>query len=221
MNKYGTENFTFKVIEECDYEILDDRERYWINKLNTTEPYGYNIKNGGNKLFGQDNPFYGKHHSEDTKRIISEKNSGRKASEQEKELRRRINKGSNNTFYGKHHSDETIERIKETNIRNGNYKKSSERMKLNNPNDGSFFSKAVIMLNDKFDILNLFESATKAGEYIKQNGLSKAKVPSNSVSDVCRGIQKTAFGFLWRYINPTLKSNLNAKTFGYVITKKK
>ena len=84
-----------------------------------------------------------------------------------------------------------------------------------------FFSKVVIMLNDKFDILNLFESATKAGEYIKQNGLSKAKVPSNSISDVCREKQKTAFGFLWRYINPTLKSNLNAKTSGYIITKKK
>ena len=221
MNKYGAKNFTFKIIEECNYEILDTRERYWINKLNTLEPYGYNIKNGGNKLFGKDNPFYGRHHSEETKRVISEKNNGRKASKEERELRRRMNEGTNNPFYGKHHSDETIERIKETNIRNGNYKKISERMKLNNPNDGSLFSKAVIMLNDKFDILNVFESAKKAGEYIKQNGLSKAKVPSNSVSDVCRGKQRTAFGFLWRYIKPTLKNNLNTKTSGYVITKKR
>lgn len=78
MNKYGTENFTFKIIEECDYEILDVRERYWINKLNTLEPYGYNIKNGGNKLFGKDNPFYGniiekKQNILFQKRIVEEK----------------------------------------------------------------------------------------------------------------------------------------------------
>ena len=94
-------------------------------------------------------------------------------------------------------------------------------MKLHNPNDGTFFSKAVIMLNEKFNILNFFESATKAGEYIKQNGLSKAKIPSNSVSDVCRKKQKSAFGFIWRYISPTLKSNLYTKTSGYIITKRK
>ena len=221
MNKYGVDNFSFEIIEECDYEILDIRERYWIKILNTLEPHGYNIKNGGSKLFGKDNPFYGKHHSEDTKRVISEKNSNRRATDEERIMRRKINGGSNNPFYGKHHSSESIEQIKETNIKNGNYKKASERMKLYNPNDGTFFSKAVIMLNENFDILNFFESATKAGEYIKQNGLSKAQVPSNSVSDVCREKQKSAFGFIWRYISPTLKSNLDVKTSGYIITKRK
>lgn len=220
MNKYGIKNFSFKIIEECDYEILDDRERYWINKLNTLEPYGYNIKNGGNKLFGKDNPFYGKHHSEVTKRIISEKNLGRKASKEEKIMRSELNKGNKNPFYGKHHSDETKRRIKETNIKKGNYQNTSERMKLHNPNDGSLFSKMVIMLDNKNEFLNLFESATKAGEYIKQRGLSKAQVPSNSISDVCRGKQKSAFGFLWRYVNPIMKSNFFEKTSGYVITKK-
>lgn len=168
MNKYGIENFSFIIIEECDYEILDEREQYWINKLNTLEPHGYNIKNGGVKLFGKDNPFYGKYHSEDTKRIISKKNKGRKISDKEREMRRKINHGVNNPFYGKHHTIETKERIKETSIRNGNYKKLSEKMKLNNPNDGSYFRKAVIMLNEEFEILDFFESATKAGEYIKE-----------------------------------------------------
>lgn len=220
MNKYGYDNFSFKIIEKCDYEILDAKEKYWINKLNTLEPYGYNIKNGGKKLFGKDNPFYEKHHSEETKRIISEKNSGRKASEEEKIMRSELNKGNKNPFYGKHHSEETKRKIKETNIKRGNYHNASERMKLNNPNDGTFFNKPVIMLNDKSDIIMLFESAKKAGDYIKQIGLSKAKIPSNSISDVCRGNQKSAFGFFWRYAKPIFKSNFSEKTSGYIIAKK-
>lgn len=221
MNKYGIENFTFEILEECNYSCLDDKERYWISKLNTLEPNGYNIKNGGRKLFKEDNPFYGKHHNEETKRIISEKNKGRKASDEEKKMRRRINKGKNNPFYGKTHSLDTINKIRESNIKNGNYQKSSERMKKNNPNDGTLFSKVVIMFDNKFNILNLFESATKVGEYIKMNRLSNAKVPSNSISDVCRGKQKTAFSFIWRYITPTFKNDINTRTVGFIIAKKR
>ena len=220
MNEYGINNFSFEVIEECSREVLDERERHWINELNTLEPYGYNICNGGVKLFGENNPFYGKNHTEETKRIIAEKNTGRKATDEERDMRSKINKGSNNPFYGKHHSNETKRKIKETNIKNGSYQKSSERMKLHNPNDGSYFSKIVIMLDDTH-ILDIFESATKAGEYIKSQGLSKAKYPSNSIADVCRGIQKSAYGFNWTYINPTLKTNLNTRTSGYIIATKK
>lgn len=220
MNKYGINNFSFNVIEECDCDVLDDRERYWIKKLNTLEPYGYNISNGGKKLFGENNPFYGKQHTEETKNIISEKNTGRKATDEERKMRSQTNKGCKNPFYGKRHSDETKSKIKEGNIANGNYEKASERMKLQNPNDGTLFSKTTIMLNEKFDILDVFESAKKAGEYIKSHGLSKAKVPSNSIADVCRGIQKSAYGFYWIYINLALKCNLTERTSGYIVTKR-
>ena len=29
--KYGIENFTFEIVEQCGIEQLDERERYWIN----------------------------------------------------------------------------------------------------------------------------------------------------------------------------------------------
>lgn len=29
--KYGIENFTFEVVEECNRDELNDKERYWIN----------------------------------------------------------------------------------------------------------------------------------------------------------------------------------------------
>lgn len=217
MNKYGIDKFSFEVIEECDYSILDEREYYWIKKLNTLEPNGYNIRSGGEKLKGKDNPFYGKHHSKETKEKISKKNTGRKASVQEIEKRKEINKGIQNPFYGRHHSKETKEKIKATCIKKGIYQKASERMKINNPNDGSSFKKAVLMLDKNFNILNIFDSATQAGEEIKKMGLSKAKYPGNSISEVCRGEQKTAFGFYWRYFNPTLKTNLNTKIADFII----
>ena len=219
MNKYGIDKFSFEIIEECDRKILDERERYWIKTLNTLEPNGYNILNGGRKLFGEENPFYGKHHTEETKDLISKKNTGRKATDEERKMRSKINAGTNNPFYGKYHSAETKERIKETNIKNGNYEKSSERMKLHNPNDGSLFSKATIMLDDTSDILDVFESATKAGEYIRSKGLSKAKFPSNAITEVCRGTQKTAYGFNWKYLEPTLTCNLNERTYGHIVNR--
>lgn len=38
-NKYGEENFVFEILEECNYEILREREQYWMDLL---QPY-YNI----------------------------------------------------------------------------------------------------------------------------------------------------------------------------------
>lgn len=46
--KYGLENFTFEVIEECSIEQLNDREKYWIKKLKTY-PLGYNLTPGGDQ----------------------------------------------------------------------------------------------------------------------------------------------------------------------------
>lgn len=44
IQKYGVNNFIFEVIEECDVNTLNEREKYWILKLNTLTPNGYNIK---------------------------------------------------------------------------------------------------------------------------------------------------------------------------------
>ena len=40
MRKYGVENFSFEMIEECCNDILDDRERFWIQYYNSyTDEY--------------------------------------------------------------------------------------------------------------------------------------------------------------------------------------
>lgn len=49
LRKYGWENFSFSIIEECTIEELDNKEKYWIQKYNTMSPYGYNLTVGGQK----------------------------------------------------------------------------------------------------------------------------------------------------------------------------
>lgn len=43
IQKYGKDNFTFEVIEECSKEQLDEKERYWIQYFNSIVPNGYNV----------------------------------------------------------------------------------------------------------------------------------------------------------------------------------
>lgn len=46
MNKYGTENFSIKELEECSLEELNNKEIYWIKKLDSFK-HGYNATAGG------------------------------------------------------------------------------------------------------------------------------------------------------------------------------
>ena len=217
MKKYGVSHFRAEIIEECIYDILDKRERFWIEELNTIAPNGYNLLPGGKQLFGEDNPFYGKTHTDETRKIISQKNTGRKATEEEIKMRKKINSGENNPFYGKHHSKETIQTIVEKNRANGNFEKASIRMKENNPNNPEMVIKPVIMFDKETGEIRVFESAMSAGEYVRELGLTNAKYPGNSIGDVCRGKQKSAFGRIWNFVKPPLRMNFREKTAGYIV----
>lgn len=44
-NKYGRDNFSFRVLENCKEEILTEREEFWINFYNSNKAeYGFNLK---------------------------------------------------------------------------------------------------------------------------------------------------------------------------------
>jgi len=45
--KYGADNFKFRVLEECSDDNVNERETFWINKLDTCGKNGYNITLGG------------------------------------------------------------------------------------------------------------------------------------------------------------------------------
>ena len=56
MREYGKGCFDIEVVEDCrSREELDNRERYWIAKLSSTNPeIGYNIKAGGDIFYHTD-----------------------------------------------------------------------------------------------------------------------------------------------------------------------
>ena len=48
IRKYGKENFTRTIVEECGNQFLNEREKYWINYFNSTNhDIGYNVAEGG------------------------------------------------------------------------------------------------------------------------------------------------------------------------------
>lgn len=55
--KYGIENFTFEVIEECSDVELNTKEEYWITYYDSlTHHNGYNIRSGGEGNYGENHP---------------------------------------------------------------------------------------------------------------------------------------------------------------------
>lgn len=47
IRKYGKEHFYWTILEECEPNLLDERERVYIQKYNSISPNGYNILSGG------------------------------------------------------------------------------------------------------------------------------------------------------------------------------
>lgn len=74
--KNGVDNFKVELLEEVDTtDELDEREIYWIKYYNATDRnIGYNICEGGKvnrTMIGENNPFYGKHHTNETRQKMS------------------------------------------------------------------------------------------------------------------------------------------------------
>lgn len=44
IKKYGKENFSFEILEECNINLLNEREEYYIKYYNCVVPNGYNIQ---------------------------------------------------------------------------------------------------------------------------------------------------------------------------------
>jgi len=122
ISKYGKENFKKEILETCkSLKELEQREIYWINKLNATnDSIGYNIAIGGlggNTFLNDPNKetrresirqgSIGRKHSKETKERLSRLKKGIKFSDAHKEKLKKFHKG----MLGKTQSEEAKRKI--------------------------------------------------------------------------------------------------------------
>lgn len=119
--KHTFEKHTFEIVEECSFELLNERERYWQDYYDSASKEGLNLLLTKTSTLKQKV-------SEETKLKISfaikgEKHPwyGRKHSEESKNKMRGQSRWNNNNhpMLGKHHSKETKE--KQSNVKKGKY----------------------------------------------------------------------------------------------------
>jgi group I intron endonuclease len=97
VNKYGKENFKKEIIEFCNSKKeLNEKEKYWIKKINSFAPIGYNIGTGGE---GQDNFTYHPEKERLNQILIKARKKAK------------IKNIGNKNMLGKHHTEKTKIRI--------------------------------------------------------------------------------------------------------------
>ena len=109
--KHGVDNHKFEILEECDSKLLNERERFYIEKYDTFQTLnGMNLTKGGDSKV---------EFSESTIQKISLAKKGKRPvhligythSDETKELLRQKSIGNKN-WLGKHHSEETKEKLR-------------------------------------------------------------------------------------------------------------
>ena len=228
--KYGIDAFDFEILKECKDEELDYWEMYYIKELNTKAPYGYNLTDGGEgvkgcnvseetkkklseRMKGENNPFWGKHHTEETKEFLKMINVGKKWTEEQKKKMSETRKGRKmpprseewkmkqmESQKGRKHTEETRKKMSEKRKgeNNGMYgkhhteearKKMSEK-RINRKDQ----SKPVLQINIYTD--EIIAEFCSVAEAQRQLG-----IPSSNISQCCTNYpgHKSAGGFKWQY----------------------
>ena len=138
VEKYGIENFKREILMECISEKeMYEVEKQYVNKEWISSNETYNIMIGGKggwghiSVTGENNPFYGKKHTDASKKKISDKNVGRLIGEKNPMYGVKLS-GCKNGMYGKHHKDISKKKMlgKRPNGKYNNPKSESHKLSL-------------------------------------------------------------------------------------------
>lgn len=140
-NKYNESNFKLKVLEECSEKELDNKEKYWIKYYKDKKICElYNITDGGTggkmpqyiidkarpkiskaakegnyvRHIGKANGMYGRHHTEESKKLMSKHSKGQipwnKGKHWSEEVKEKISKANK----GRKHTEEAKQKMKKS-----------------------------------------------------------------------------------------------------------
>lgn len=169
MNKYGIEHFKAEKIEECEYDIAEEREVYWINYYNS-------YMNGYNATLGGDGKsFY------DHQEIID-------LLKQHLEVSEICNKVGC--------CRDIVYQVAKNN--NLNVISAQEIV-------AKKFSKGVVQYSKEMSYIQDFSSIASATRWLYKN-MKIPKITSGTgshITDVCNGKRKTAYGYIWKYVEQT------------------
>ncbi|WP_158572950.1 MULTISPECIES: NUMOD3 domain-containing DNA-binding protein [Anaerotruncus] len=219
--KIGWDNFEHRIIAQNLSQLkAEELEKSLISKYQTTDPsHGYNITDGGDGLngyiptlalkklrslqnAGERNPFYGKHHTPETRAKLSAINKTKMA-------------GTENPFYGKKHNEQTKEKIRQyrlgktmpqevrqrislstTGAKNHFYGMShsvEQRKKWSQKRTGAGnpMARAVDQYDLSGNYLKTYSTAKEAGDILG--------IENTNITRCCKKERKTAGNFIWRY----------------------
>ena len=206
-NKHREENFKIYIIEVCSIEEVSEKEIFYIQEFGSKTPNGYNLTNGGdgtsgytwneekrNAIKNVGNHFYGKKHSEETKKKMAESQRGSKNHNYGKiisdEIKNKMSEnhadfsGQNHPQWGKPKSNETKNKIRmslgdmsgENNPNFGKKRKNASSKYFGvsfHKHSNKWFS--FITVNKKLKTISYFETEEEAAKsydaYVIENNL--------------------------------------------------
>lgn len=174
IKKYGEENFTKIILEECDNkEELNGKEIYWINHYNATNSLEfYNIATGGQ------GGWLGDEINEKRRKTLT----GHKHSDETKEKIR-------NKALGRVVSDETRKKMSKSQKGMIKHKDKTKIMGSNNPN-----AKQVAQYDLKGNLIKIWACVKYAADSL---GIKS----SANISECVNNNRKTAGGYVWKKLS--------------------
>jgi group I intron endonuclease len=186
LKKYGFDAHKLEIIEQVDVEILMEREKFWIEELQTNcakypKSNGLNLCDGGRGTRGRVA-------SEESKIKNSILHKGKVMSE---ESRRKISLAG----IGRNHSEESKMKMSVSN--KGKLISSETRVKISQTLKGRnqhCFKRPIEQLNFSTGVvIEAFDSIRNAATQLGNSAYEA------NISSVCKGKFKQAYGYGWRY----------------------
>lgn len=189
--KYGVENHIFEIIEECSLEQLNEREIYWIEKLNLIND-GLNIRmggRGGGKNTEKQKIYLREKHSHRSKPIIQYDLNGNFIKEWVS-----INDVNRNLGIDMSALIQCLKNKKQTSTNGYMWVYKEKYISKNIDPISNNKLKPIEQIDIKTGVVvNSFYSIKEAILYLQLNSIG------SGISSVLKGRQKQAYGYMWRY----------------------